>query len=101
MMKNCTHHLIDEVKLLKPKLVVFHGVNARWIIPDEFKARGFDLVALGDVKDEHGPVIYETPALGAHILFLKHSAYGNLAKQWEAVVVPALNCLRHRDLIPA
>jgi hypothetical protein len=100
MMVNCADHLVDELKLLKPGLVVFHGVNARWIIRPKFAARGLDLNAVSDVKDRHDCVLYESRALAAHVLFLYQPAFGHLEGQWDSVVVPALKLLRSRNCIP-
>jgi hypothetical protein len=32
MWANCTNHLIAELKILRPELVVFHGANAKWSV---------------------------------------------------------------------
>jgi uracil-DNA glycosylase len=101
MMTKCAHHLVNELKLLKPSLVVFHGVDARDHIRPEFAARDMDLKAVSTVEDRWGPVLYEAHGLGARVLFLYHPSRGYLNRQWKSVVVPALNYLRHRNLIPS
>jgi hypothetical protein len=100
MKVNCAHHLMNELKLLKPGLVVFHGVDARWIMRPEFSASGLDLNAVRGVSDRYDSVLYESLTLGAHVLFLYHPSRGHLDKQWDTVVVPALDYLRGRNLIP-
>jgi uracil-DNA glycosylase len=101
MMVNCAHHLINELKLLKPGFVVFHGIKARGIIRPEFAACGLDLNAIGGVSDRHGPVLYESRALGAPVLFLYHPSRGWLDREWQSVVVPSLDYLRSQKRIPA
>jgi uracil-DNA glycosylase len=101
MMTKCAHHLVNELKLLKPSLVVFHGVDARDHIRPEFAARDMDLKAVSTVEDRWGPVLYEAHGLGARVLFLYHPSRGYLNRQWKSVVVPALNYLRHLNLIPS
>lgn len=101
MMINCAHHLINELRLLRPRLVVFHGVRARWaLIRPEVKSYGLNMNPVGGINDRYGSVLYEWQALGAHILFLYHPSRRWLDKQWDAVVVPALDYLRVRNLIP-
>jgi uracil-DNA glycosylase len=98
MRHNCAHHLIEELKLLRPNLVVFHGVNAREAVRAAIAPHV--LRPIKEIKDTRGPVIYEWQDLSAHLLFLNHPSYNNLEKQWEPVVVPALDYLRARRLIP-
>jgi hypothetical protein len=101
MMENCAYHLIDEIKIFRPGLVVFHGVEARSIIIPKIKERDLHVIPVEGITDAHGPVLYKWPILGAHLLFLYHPTYGWLDAQWDRVVVPALNYLRFRNLIPA
>jgi hypothetical protein len=100
MKQNCAHHLLDEIRIVKPDLIVFQGVDARFVVRPEFAACGLDLKAVGGICDRHGPVIYESKALGTRLLFLYHSAYGHLDRQWKSVVVPALDYLRDQNVIP-
>lgn len=101
MKVNCAHHLADELlKRLKPDLVVFHGVGARWAVPREFEACGIDMKGVDGIPDQYGPVLYKSKNLDAYILFLNHPSRGWLDRQWDAVVVPALKHLRDRKLIP-
>jgi hypothetical protein len=99
MKRNCAHHLVAELMILRPKLVVFHGVDAEWSIPQAIKPDKLNPVE--EVPDHSSrPVLYEWQALRAHLLFLKHPSRGHLNRQWDRVVVPALNYLRARNLIP-
>lgn len=101
MKENCAHHLADELKRLKPNLVVFHGVGARWAVSREFEACGIDMKGVDGIPDQYGPVLYKSKNPDAYILFLNHPSRGWLDRQWDAVVVPALRHLRDQDLIPA
>ena len=100
MKVNCAHHLANELKRLKPNLVVFHEASARGFIPSAFKACSVDLEAIEDVRDRVGPVLHKSDSLGAHVLFLRHPSRGWLDRQWGTVVVPALNYLRRKGLVP-
>lgn len=101
MKVNCAHHLTDELKLLRPKLVVFHGVEARQVMIHELKECSLDAREDGSISDKRGSVLYYSKTLAARILFLYHPSRGWLNRQWETVVVPALKDLRLRNLIPA
>jgi len=105
MKANCAHHLASELKLLKPHLVVFHGAAARWVALPELQKCGLEIEpveAVEPVTDQTGhPVLYECATLDAHMLFFNHPSRGWLDRQWDGVVVPALDHLRRRKLIPA
>jgi hypothetical protein len=100
MKVNCAHHLMSEIRLLKPGLVVFHGAPARFFVIPELKSCDLDVSAVGDISDRHGPVLYESRALGAHLLFLYHPSHNHLAKQWEAIVIPAVRYMRENGIVP-
>jgi hypothetical protein len=91
---------MSEIRLLKPKLIVFHESHARFFVLPELKSCGLDVTAVGDISDRHGPVLYKLPALGAHLLFLYHTSRGLLAKQWEQIVVPAVQYMRENGIVP-
>ena len=100
MKVNCAHHLLSELRLLKPQLVVFHGVSARWIVLPELKSCDFDAGPVGDICDRHGPVLYQSPPLGAHLLFLYHTSRNWLDRQWEPIVVPVVRYMREHGIVP-
>lgn len=97
MRHNCAGHLVAELKILQPSFIVFHGVKARGAF---LPALGTGATAVSDICDRHGPVIYRSAELDAHLLFLDHPSRGWLERQWGAVVEPALRWLRERDVIP-
>lgn len=101
MKANCSHHLAAELKQLCPNLVVLHGIGARWAIIPEFKKLGIDMKPIGGIKDAYDTVIYKSDFLDSHFLFLYHPSRGWLGRQWETVVVPALEYLRSERVIPA
>jgi hypothetical protein len=98
---NCVHHLIAELQLLSPNLIVVQYVNARDVMRPALQKHGVDLEPVGEVSDRYGPVLFRSKMLKCHLLFLYHPAYNNLTRQWVPVVEPALNYLRTRQLIPA
>lgn len=100
MRHNCAHHLASELRILRPGLVVFHGAAARWAVPPVFKECGLGLEEVGNVSDNHGPVLFKSQKLRAHVLFLHHPSYGWLDRQWANIVEPALAYLREEKLIP-
>ncbi len=83
MKKNCSYHLASELKVLRPDLVVFHGAHARYFILPTFNTSGLNLYPVDKAgADSHGPVLYRSDALNAHVLFLYHPTYGGLDRQW-------------------
>lgn len=103
MKTNCTHHLASELKLLKPKLVVFHGAGARWSVLPELKACGLDMepIVIPGIGEGYGPILYRSKHLNADFLFLHHPSRGWLDRQWDNVVEPAFTFLRNENIIPA
>jgi hypothetical protein len=87
MKTNCAQHLLHELKLLQPDLIIFHFADAPKIILPAIEAREIPTVSM----------LYEW--MDAHILFVKHPSYGWLDSQWDSVVVPALDYLRHEGRI--
>lgn len=85
MKVNCARHLAAELRILRPEMIVFHGVQSRWIMRPEFERAGTDLVAIEECADSYGPVLYRSAELKAHLLFLYHPSRGWLDRQWEKV----------------
>ncbi len=100
MKVNCVHHLISEIRLLEPKLVVFHEAPARYFVLPALKSCSLDYDPIGDIRDAHGSVLYKSRALSTHLLFLYHSSRNNLAKQWEPIVVPVIRYMRENGIVP-
>jgi hypothetical protein len=97
MWKKCAHHLVAELKILRPEVVIFHGAPIKKPVTNAIKElEPIEVAGIGP-----DPVLYRWPAVEAHLLFLHHPAHNCLAKQWDPVVVPALNYLRERKRIPA
>jgi uracil-DNA glycosylase len=97
MWNNCAHHLVAELKLLRPHLIVFHGAAAR----EHFLAAVIGLTTIcPDIQDSRGPVLYQWQAANTYLLFLHHPSHGRLAMQWKSIVVPALDHLRRGGHIP-
>jgi uracil-DNA glycosylase len=97
MWTNCARHLVAELKLLRPHVIVFHGAKAR----DPFCAAVSDLRTIRpDIQDRRGPVLYQWQAADTYLLFLHHPSRNRLNMQWKPIVVPALDHLRRSGHIP-
>ncbi|WP_424140426.1 uracil-DNA glycosylase family protein [Roseomonas chloroacetimidivorans] len=102
MWRNCAHHLAHELQLLRPHLVVFHGSWAPEAVLGALTAEGAGAAPVeGAPRAGARDVLYRSPALGTHLLFLYHPSYGHLDRQWDPVVEPCLAFLRERELIPS
>jgi hypothetical protein len=93
MWGNCAHHLVAELKILRPELVIFHAADAKWSVTNVL--RDLEPIELEQTTDIS---LYRWSEEGAHLLFAHRPARGMLARQWSAVVVPALNYLRARNV---
>lgn len=103
MLMKCAGHLVSELEILKPNLVVFHAADARWCFAPAVEKKGWHLSPVGaGPADRLGPVIHVLKAndFESHILFLHHPARGGLGRQWVPVVEPALTFLRSERAIP-
>jgi hypothetical protein len=98
MWANCAHHLVRELSVLRPNLAVFHGVKARWHVPNAI-GREF-LTPVDGEADLLKGILYEWSTLGAHVLFLPHPSRGWLDRAWDGVVLPAIKYMRDRGIIP-
>jgi hypothetical protein len=96
MWDKCAHHLVAELKILRPEVVVFHGAPIKTPVTKAIKE--LEPIKVAGIGPD--PVLYRWPAVGAHLLYLHHPARGHLDRQWDTVVVPALNYLRAENLIP-
>jgi hypothetical protein len=95
MRVKCAYHLVAELKILRPELVIFHGAQIKWPVTNAI-GKELEQIEVAGI----GPVLYGWPVVGARLLFLHHPAHNALAGQWGAVVVPALDYLRAENLIP-
>jgi hypothetical protein len=101
MYRRCSGHLVQELEVLKPDVVVFHGVDARYYFATAVQDAGQKLERCPEgPADQHGPVIWELAAKSqCFVLFLLHPSRGWLDRQW-SVVEQALEWLRLRRVIP-
>ena len=75
MIENCLAHLISELRILRPEMVVFHGIESlKAARRGAFKQFNIDLIADNECSYGDGPALYCSRDLGAHILFLYHPA---------------------------
>jgi hypothetical protein len=93
MYRNCSTHLLSELQILRPHVLVFHGAKLR--VPFIHKARktGWRIEL---VRKRRTPVLYHltAPNFSCHVLFFHHPARNALNRQWAKVVRPALKALR-------
>ncbi len=104
MFKNCPLHLLSEIEVLKPDLLVFHGVNAEWAFPNAIEKRGYGHLAIeGSPKHGAFQIVHEVTAPGigwrCFVLYLMHPSHGGLNRQWPDVE-RALELLRSNRAIP-
>jgi hypothetical protein len=104
MFRNCPQHLVEELRELKPDIIVFHGADAKWAFPLAVQSANGKLVPVveGPIDTDSFPVIYELTLENIHcpVLYLPHPSHGHLGRKWESLMVPALQILRSRSLIP-
>jgi Uracil DNA glycosylase superfamily len=104
MLNRCARHLVSELEILRPDLLVFHGRPARWAFPWALQTEKCGTLAPLPESPTHDdfPVIQELTATGykCPVLFLPHPSRGGLDRQWESVVEPALKLLRSKGAIP-
>jgi hypothetical protein len=102
MWGNCAHHLVAELRLLRPELVIFLGADARWAVPNAIQPEVLD--AIEGIEDRNGqPALYNWPALNMHLLFLCHPSSRPRTlfdREWDKTGLAALDYLRARGLIP-
>jgi hypothetical protein len=99
MMSNCVTLLVEELEILRPTVVVTHGVGVRPHLELAVTSRGW----------KHKPVpgddtgtLFEILGSGltAHVCYLAHPSRGHLARQWSTIVEPALAHLRRTGEVP-
>lgn len=103
MLRNCPQHLVQELLELKPDFIVFHGAEAKWAFPLAVQSANGKLVPVVEGPiDTDFPIIYELTLKDIHcpVLYLPHPSRGHLRRKWESLMVPALQMLRSRSLIP-
>jgi uracil-DNA glycosylase len=105
MFINCAQHLVSEIKVLRPNLIVFHAKYAQVVFPKALSEKGYRHEAVpNSPKDGYFPVINEVIAPDGEpkffALYLQHPSYGWLDAQWDSVVEPALELLRGKGVIP-
>lgn|SRR5574337_62521 len=100
MKKNCMTHLIAELRILHPQMIVFHGINSREPVIHAFNQSSIDLIAIKECSYDDGrPALYRSDDLGCHVLFLYHPARGWLERQWPQFQL-WISYLRDQGLVP-
>lgn len=104
MKANCANHLVNELRILKPHLVIFHGVAAEWAFPQSVRREGTELIPLSradsTVPASCANKLFNWAERDCYVLFLHHPSRGCLGRQWQPIVLPCLEYLRQRKIIP-
>lgn len=99
MRDNCSHHLIAELRILKPDIVVFHGAKARPIVLSSLMNNGVKTTPLVH-NHEGNAVLSHVPELKLHMVFLHHPSRYHMDRTWDRDAVPSLEYLRKEGVIP-
>jgi hypothetical protein len=106
MFRNCPRHLLSELEVLKPDLIVFHGRKAEWAFPNAMDKERYEFRPLPD-SPKYGvsPMVHELigpdGSWKCSVLFLLHPSHHGLDRQWKSSVVEqALELLRRKEVIP-
>lgn len=93
MMRNCAHHLLAELRLIRPRLAIFHGAR--------LKAPFFRALTTEGLQWSNLPIPQIMPGLAIEILefgtlafFFHHPSRNCLSKQWPGIVAPCLDYLQ-------
>ncbi|MCR1347044.1 uracil-DNA glycosylase family protein [Acidithiobacillus ferrooxidans] len=100
MKKNCVNHLIEELRILEPKLIIVHGSGSRVYIERGLSGSGNGLSTIDSDDKDLSEHLYRIEALSAHILFLPHPAHNWLNRVWGSVVLKAVDYLKSKQAIP-
>lgn len=97
----CVNWLVEEINILEPTIIVFHGVAAKWAFPKAVADAGWSLTPIegsscSDLFWLHGP------PRAAAVLFLHHpsaSRPNQWPNNWPLVGEPALRFIRNSGLV--
>lgn len=99
MRGKCSSHLINEIRLLEPNIIIFHGVRSKWAMLSELRHQNLRHVPVGP-NSEHREVLYWTADLNCHLIFLRHPSRGWLHRTWDRDAVPSLEHLKGLGIVP-
>ena len=100
MRTNCCNHLFAEIGLLRPDIVVVHGVSEQWHVLNHMQLHGIEHLDLGD-RTGVPKVLYNAPKLDCHFVFLWHPAHNMMERIWASRAVPTLAHLTKTGITPA
>ena len=78
MNTNCANHLVRELLIMRPHLVVFHGAKARQHVATAFTKLGVAVESMVGSAAACGPVLHTVSQMGGNLLFLHHPSHGHL-----------------------
>jgi uracil-DNA glycosylase len=98
MKMKCSNLLVEELEILNPTLIVFHGTDLRKFFSEAISSRRWELEKWDCQKQKH---LFKLngPTLKADVLFLAHPAYGWLERQWDGVL-KEIETLREAGKLP-
>ena len=104
MKGKCAEHLVSELSILKPNVLVFHAADARWSFPAAVEKNKWQLSSDKEAPKYRGGFsalqLLKADDFECHVLFLNFPGHGNLRKQWSSVVEPTIKTLRSQGVIP-
>jgi len=97
MRENCAYHLLAELTIARPNLIVLHGaaVHSAFLMAVKATSQDVQISKFGNVQ------IVAADCLPGPALLLHHPSRGWLDRQWQSSVLPALELLRSQGHIPA
>jgi uracil-DNA glycosylase len=97
MRENCAYHLLAELTIARPNLIVLHGaaVHSAFLMAVKATSQDVQISNFGNVQ------IVAAECLPGPALLLHHPSRGWLDRQWQSSVLPALELLRSQGHIPA
>ena len=93
MMRNCAHHLLAELRLIRPRLAIFHGARLKPPFLRALTTEGLHWSNLPIPQIPQGVAI-DILEMGTLALFFHHPSRNCLANQWPGVVAPCLDYLQ-------
>ena len=100
MRTNCCNHLVAELGLLRPDIVVVHGIKEQCRVLKHMEIHGIEHFDLGE-RIGISKVLYNAPGLGCHFVFLWHPSRNMMDRIWALRAVPTITYLTELGIIPA
>jgi hypothetical protein len=101
----CAEHLVSELSILKPNVLVFHAADARWCFGPAVENHNWRLspieVPVPKYRGGFSPLhLLKADDFKCYVLFLNFPGHGWLERQRAPIVEPSLTFLRSEGVIP-